>query len=138
MQDEACLFCKIAEKRIPAHIIYEDDRTIGFLDIAPRATGHSVIISKYHSPTLLDLPDEELTPLFQSVKKIGKRIIKTLIADGLTIGINQGIVSGQTVEHLHVHIIPRFRGDHGGSVHSVVNQPSSTPLSEVAQKLRQD
>lgn len=132
-----CLFCKIAGKEIPAARIYEDSHTLAFLDVAPRSPGHTVVISKIHSATLLDLPKEEVNYLFLAVQKVAHMVQKGLRADGLTIGINQGEVSGQTVPHLHVHVIPRFTGDGGGSIHAVVNIPSEESLQEIEKKIRE-
>jgi len=138
--DPDCLFCKIAAKTIPAKIVYEDDHTLAFLDIMPRATGHTMVITKYHAPTLAALPDGEIAPLFDAVKKVSQRIAAALYPDGITIGINQGRASGQEVDHLHVHLIPRWNGDGGGSLQSVVHPSnrSGVPqdsLEDVAKKI---
>lgn len=130
-----CLFCKIAEKTVPATIIYEDDHTIAFLDIIPRAPGHAMVIPKYHAPTLAELPEEEVAPLFLAVRKTIALLATGLHPDGFTIGINQGRASGQEVDHLHVHIIPRSQSDGGGSVQSVVHNPPKEPLDEIAKKI---
>ena len=135
---ESCLFCEIRDGKIPAHRVYEDARTLAFLDVNPRAPGHTVIIPKYHSENILDLPEQELAALFRTVKKVAGRITHVLKADGLTIGINQGAVSGQTIRHLHVHVLPRFMGDGGGSVHSVVNNPSKESLTQIAKQIKID
>ena len=131
-----CIFCKIVSKDIPAEIVEEGDGYLAFLDINPRSPGHSVVISRHHSESLLDLPDEHVGNLFLGVKKVAERLTKALSPDGLTFGINQGEVSGQTVKHLHVHILPRFTRDMGGSVHGVVNNPPPEPISEIANKIR--
>lgn len=131
-----CLFCKIAKKEIPAEIIYEDGHALAFLDIDPRAPGHTMIVSRHHGATILDLPESEIGPVFSAVKKVVDLLKNQLGPDGFTIGINQGLVSGQTVEHLHIHILPRFLGDKGGSIHTTVNNPPKEPLKEIAAKLR--
>lgn len=131
-----CLFCKIANKEIPAEVIYEDAHTFAFLDIVPRAPGHTVVIPKVHARNILDLPETEIGPLFASVRKLAERLTSVLKTDGLTIGINQGKASGQTVEHLHVHLLPRFTSDRGGSIHSVVSNPPKESLKDIAAKLR--
>jgi histidine triad (HIT) family protein len=118
MQD--CLFCKIAAKEIPAKVMYEDEHAIAFLDIHPRAEGHTVVIPKVHAATLIDLPAEEIAPLFTAVKQVDALLVKQFTPDGMTIGVNQGRASGQEVDHLHVHLIPRWHNDHGGSIQSVV------------------
>jgi len=132
---ENCLFCGIVEGKIPAQVIYKDSATLAFLDINPRAPGHTVVISKVHAPILADLPESEVGSLFGTVKKLSAHLLSKLKADGLTIGINQGGVSGQTIEHLHVHLLPRFTGDGGSSIHSVVNNPPSENLGDIATKL---
>lgn len=131
-----CLFCKIASGQIQSHSIYEDDHAFAFLDISPRAQGHTMVISKYHAPTLLELPDTEIAPLFIAVKKVAGMLQKTLEPDGFTMGINHGSVSGQTVDHLHFHIIPRWHNDGGKSLHSVVNSPVQEDLGKLAQKIK--
>lgn len=132
---EDCLFCRIVRKEIPAHIVYEDDAALAFLDIHPHAKGHTVVIPKHHAADLAALPREAVGPLFEAVRAVAAKAVPALQADGLTIGVNQGAVSGQTVHHLHVHILPRFHGDGGGSIHSAVKAPSGEPLAEIAKIL---
>ena len=86
MQNPDCLFCKIAAKTIPAKIVYEDDHAVAFLDIMPRTEGHTMVIPKYHAPTLAVLPDDEVAPLFAAVKKTAELLTKALHPDGITIG----------------------------------------------------
>lgn len=131
-----CLFCKIASKELGSAVVYEDGETLAFLDINPRAPGHTVVVSKTHSETLLDAPDEAIASLFKSVKTVTAMLAKALAPDGFTIGINHGKASGQAVDHLHVHIIPRFKNDGGGSIHSVVSNPPAESLEEMAAKIR--
>lgn len=135
MPDLDCLFCKIASKAVPATIIYEDDHAIAFLDIIPRAPGHTMVIPKYHASTLTDLPEEEVGPLFLAVRKTAKLLLSGLHPDGITIGINQGKASGQEVDHLHVHIVPRSHDDGGSSVQSVVHNSPHESLDEIAKKI---
>jgi len=104
-----CLFCKIAAKEVPSFIVYEDAESFGFLDIQPRAVGHTLLVPKHHAATLAELPQSEIAPLFFAVKSVAAILVEALGADGLTIGINQGEVSGQVVPHLHVHLMPRFK-----------------------------
>lgn len=135
---ENCLFCKIVKKEIPALSIYEDERAMAFLDVDPRTEGHTLVIPKYHAGTLIDLPESEVESLFKAVKSAAKLITSGLRAEGLTIGINQGAVSGQVVDHLHVHIMPRFGGDGGGAIQSVVHSPSASSLEDVRKKILSD
>ena len=131
-----CIFCKIARHEILAEIVAEDAHTLAFLDIHPQAPGHTVVIPKFHAPALADLPPAEVGPLFLTVQALADLLISALKSDGLTIGINQGLVSGQTVPHLHIHLFPRFLGDGGKSVHSVVNNPPQEDLKSIAEKIR--
>jgi len=135
MQNPDCLFCKIAGKTIPAKIVYEDDHAMAFLDIAPRTEGHVMVIPKYHAPTLAVLPDDEVAPLFAAVKKTAELLMTGLRSDGITIGINQGRASGQEVDHLHVHLMPRWHGDGGGSVQSIIHNPPKISIEEVQKKI---
>jgi histidine triad (HIT) family protein len=126
-----CLFCKIASKAISAKIIYEDDAALAFLDVNPRSPGHTMVIPKKHAATLLELPDADGAKLFAGVKRVDALLVEKISPDGITIGINQGKASGQAIDHLHVHLIPRWQGDGGGSIHSVVNNQDAAKRAEV-------
>ncbi len=126
-----CFFCKIIKKEAPAEIIYEDDNTLAVLDIHPRASGHTMVLPKVHAENILDLPEDKIEGVFKAVKKVTELLEKALKPDGFIIGINHGKVSGQSIEHLHIHIIPRWIGDGGGSVHDVVNNPPKQSLKEI-------
>ncbi len=130
-----CLFCKIAAKEIPAYVVYEDDATLGILDVHPRSPGHTMVIPRVHAENILDLPPEAVGPVFTAVKEVTNLLQRALQPDGFTIGVNHGRVSGQTVDHLHIHIMPRWNDDGGGSVHSVVNNPPQESLEEMKDKI---
>lgn len=130
-----CLFCNIAAKQIPAHILYEDEHVVAFLDAMPRVIGHTLVIPKLHAPNILELPDEEVGPLFVAVKHMAGMLKKSLQPDGITIGINQGRASGQEVDHLHVHLMPRWHGDGGTAIQSIVHNPPKESTDEVARKI---
>ena len=131
-----CLFCKIAHREIPASVVREDEETVAFLDIYPHAPGHTLVVPRFHCATLRELPDETVAPLFRAVKEVASLLVERLGAKGLTVGINEGKVAGQAVDHMHVHLMPRFEGDGGGSVHGVVKNPPKEPLEEILEKLR--
>lgn len=132
-----CLFCKIIKKEIPAEIIYDDDKTMAILDVNPRSPGHTMILPKIHAENILDLPEEKIEGVFKAVKKVTELLNKSLKPEGFTIGINHGKISGQVIDHLHIHIIPRFKDDGGGSVHSVVNNPPKESLRKIKNKIRE-
>ncbi len=109
MQD--CIFCKIAKGEIPCDKIYENDKVLAFLDIAPVNKGHTLVIPKEHHKDLLEMPEHLLAEVAKAAKLIGKAIKESLNADGINIGQNNGKVAGQVVMHFHLHIIPRFDND---------------------------
>jgi histidine triad (HIT) family protein len=131
-----CVFCKIVAREIPAHVVYEDGAALAFLDVHPLSPGHTVVVPKEHAATLLEVRDPDLGALFAAVKKVAEMLLTRLQADGLTIGINHGRASGQAVEHLHIHLLPRFHGDGGGSLHSVVQNPPKESLHDIAKRIR--
>ena len=133
---DSCIFCKIVNNEIPAKKIFEDDDNLAFLDITPAAKGHTMVISKTHAATILELQDDKLQSLMLAVKKITKKIQDKLNPDGFSFGINHGKVSGQSVPHLHIHIFPRYENDGGGSVHSIVRNPSNKTVDEVYELLK--
>jgi histidine triad (HIT) family protein len=130
-----CLFCKIVARQIPAYVVYENDHVLAFLDVTPRSPGHTVVIPKTHAPTIVTLPDAELAPLFAAVKKVDQLLLNSLAPDGMTIGINQGKASGQEVDHLHVHLVPRWHGDGGHAIQSVVNDTPKESLESIQKKI---
>ena len=126
-----CLFCKIIRKEIPAKIIYENEAAIAVLDIHPRVPGHTVVLPKHHSPVLIELTDEHVGPVFLAVKAVAKKLKNVLKYEGLTIGINQGRKAGQEIDHLHIHLMPRWGSDGGGSVQSIVNNQIKKDISKL-------
>ena len=131
-----CLFCRIGRGELAAHVVSEDKETIAVLDIHPRAPGHTMVIPRAHRETILDLSTAELQSVFQAVQGVTKLLGAALAPDGFTIGINHGRAAGQAVEHLHVHVVPRYRGDGGSSLHGVVNNPPSESPSELLGRIR--
>lgn len=114
-----CIFCKIVNKEIPNYTVYEDDQVLAFLDIFPHAVGHTVIIPKIHAHDLVELNDELIAPLFGAVKKVQEKLMAGLGPEGFTVGWNHGDAGGQAVPHLHIHVLPRWNNDGGGSIHSI-------------------
>ncbi|MEA2036301.1 MAG: HIT family protein [Nanoarchaeota archaeon] len=109
--EDNCIFCKIVKGDIPSSKLYEDDRLISFLDIAPVNKGHALIVTKGHYETLLDVPDDDLTDIMATAKKIARAMSSALAIDGFNLAMNNKKVAGQIVPHVHLHIIPRFKND---------------------------
>lgn len=127
-----CIFCKILNKEIPNHTVYEDEHTLAFLDIFPATKGHTVVIPKVHAETLLDLNSEVAKEYIVGVKRALERVEKILAPDGFNVGWNHGKAGGQTVPHLHTHILPRWNEDGGGSMHSVIKKESDISVQDIA------
>ncbi|MEK6938249.1 MAG: HIT family protein [Nanoarchaeota archaeon] len=131
-----CIFCKIGKKEIPSYIVYEDKNCLAFLDIKPHAKGHTVVIPKKHGTLIFDFTDEDFQLLMHGVKKTIEKINKKLNPDGFNVGWNSGSIAGQVVPHLHLHIFPRYADDGGGSMHSILKNPSRMNVEEVAKLLK--
>lgn len=127
-----CLFCKIVAKQIPNFTVYEDEHALAFLDIHPCVTGHTVVIPKTHAATLPELPAAEVGPLFLAVQATMNRMQDVLKPDGFTVGWNHGEAGGQAVPHLHIHVLPRYHNDGGGTMHTVVRQASDRSVDAIA------
>lgn len=130
-----CIFCKIANGEIPADIVDESEDAVAVLDIHPKAPGHVMVLPKVHAETILDLPDEKVKGVFLLVKQVTEKLKKAFSPDGFTLGINHGKNAGQAIDHLHIHIIPRFKGDGGGSIHTVVENPPKESIEEIKKKI---
>jgi histidine triad (HIT) family protein len=102
------IFEKIVSREIPAHIIYEDDDVMAFLDIAPITKGHTLVIPKLPYKTILELPDALASKVFTVVSMLAKRLCKELNALGVNLLSNNEPVANQAVPHFHMHIIPRY------------------------------
>ncbi|MEJ2250255.1 MAG: HIT family protein [Candidatus Lokiarchaeota archaeon] len=136
MNHDDCIFCKIVKGEIPSKIIYEDETNIAFLDIFPVSKGHTIVIPKEHYKNLETLPDEEITELFMTVKKVAINIHEKLKIDGYNIVQNNFPAAGQAVDHTHIHIIPRNEGDNKIKLNLPKKQAPDSELDEVFKKLK--
>lgn len=108
--DENNIFAKILRGEVPSHKVFEDEVAVAFMDVMPQGTGHTLVLPKAASRNLLDADGETLAALMPRVQKIARAAKKAFDADGVTVmQFNEG-AGGQTVFHLHVHVIPRFEG----------------------------
>lgn len=134
---ENCLFCKIISGEIPSNKVYENNDVIAFLDIYPASEGHTLVAPKKHYTNFTDMTPEDVASLFKAARIITAAVEKAFFAHGSNIGINNGEVAGQEVPHVHVHVIPRKRGDGGRGLKSIVwTEPDITNLEKVAQKIK--
>ena len=103
-----CVFCAIAAGEIPSFKVYEDDLVLAYLDISPFAKGHTLVIPKAHTTGLLDTDEATLAMLIARVKKVAAHLKAALPCDGFNVLQNNGEAAGQTVPHIHFHIVPRY------------------------------
>jgi len=103
-----CIFCAIAAGEIPCFKVYEDDVALAYLDINPFTRGHTLVIPKKHVGCLVDADDDLLAELMPRVRKVAAHIKEALPCDGFNVLQNNGAAAGQTVNHLHFHIVPRY------------------------------
>lgn len=105
------VFSKIIKREIPAHIVYEDEFVIAFLDITQATKGHTLVVPKVQYDTVFDMPEDLSGKVFEVATKLSKAIKKAFNATGLNILSNNGSSASQSVFHFHLHLIPRFPGD---------------------------
>jgi histidine triad (HIT) family protein len=109
--DPACVFCKIAEAQLPSARVLETEQAVVFLDINPVNPGHVLIVPRAHHATVADLPDDLAAHAGSLVPRVCRAVLSVTGADGLNVIVNLGRVAGQTVDHVHWHVIPRHTGD---------------------------
>lgn len=107
LSGENGVFMKIVRKELPAHIVYEDEKTLAFLDAHPNTPGHTLVIPKKPFRNIFDIDDEYLTAVMATVRKIAPAVRDAVGAKGVHINSNHEPEAGQEVFHLHIHIIPR-------------------------------
>ncbi len=109
-----CVFCKIRDGQIPSFKIYEDSRTLAFMDINPLNPGHCLVVTKTHAPTIFDAEVLDLQAAVATVKKVATAVRGAVQADGINILQANGAAAFQSVPHFHFHVIPRFTNDGKG------------------------
>lgn len=109
-----CVFCKIRDGQIPSYRVYEDERTLAFMDINPLNSGHCLVVTKAHASTLFDASIEDLTAAITAVKKVAHAVRKALQPDGMNLLQANGAAAFQSVPHFHIHLIPRWNNDGKG------------------------
>lgn len=129
-----CIFCKIAQGEIPSQTIYEDEVFRVILDLGPAARGHALILPKEHAANIYELSDETAAGAFVLGKKMAGIMREKLKCDGLNLIQNNGETAGQTVNHFHIHVIPRYKDD-GQQIGWVRGEPSQEELETVRREI---
>ncbi|TAJ85597.1 MAG: HIT family protein [Reyranella sp.] len=109
--DGSCIFCRIVVGELPCFKLLEDEATIAFMDINPVNSGHALAVAKGHWPTIDVIPPEVLAAVAKTAQRVAKAAMTTLEPSGVNLLQSNGVGAGQSVPHLHVHILPRFPGD---------------------------
>ena len=133
---DTCIFCKIAQKKIDAKIIDENENAIAFLDAFPLTAGHTLVITKKHYAKLQEVELDQMAYLFNLIHKILPPIEKGTGVQSTLIAIHNGKDAGQVIPHLHVHIVPRKAGDGGGAIHSIFDSSDRLGESEMNKVLK--
>ncbi len=107
--DAECIFCRIVSRSEPADVVVDDDVAVGFLDRRPLFVGHTLLVPRVHHETLPDLPPDVVGPLFARARRLAAVMTTALGAGGSFVAVNNTV--SQSVPHLHVHVVPRTRGD---------------------------
>lgn len=136
--DNDNIFAKILQQQIPNHTVYEDDKTLAFMDVMPQATGHVLVIAKYPAVELTDMPDEYLLAVFNTAKKVINAQRRLFGQDVVQLQLN-GKKAGQSVFHYHVHLIPSHvqqLGQHQS--HQANHQELATLAKQLYDLIQQD
>lgn len=130
-----CIFCKIINNEIPSYSVYEDEKCIAILDAFPAAPGHTLIMPKKHIDNILGLDDELTIHLFKVTQHLTKKVAALDGVKGLNVLNNCGEKAGQSVNHIHIHIIPRYDDDKI-SMSFPSNQLPKEQMEEILNKLK--
>lgn len=122
MRHEDCLFCKIIDGELPSAKVYEDEHVYAFMDISQVTEGHTLVIPKKHTINIYETDEETAKNFFGSIPKVANAIKKAFNPVGLNILNNNDILAGQTVYHLHLHLIPRYDENDGFDYKWVMNR----------------
>ncbi|MEX3592492.1 MAG: HIT family protein [Burkholderia sp.] len=132
--DDKNIFAKILRGELPCMRVYESDSTIAFMDIMPQSPGHTLVVSKEAVEMLYELSDEAATECIRVTKRIALAIRESLRPDGLFVGQFNGVAAGQTVPHVHFHLVPRWATQPLGAHSGAVADPKE--LKAMAERIR--
>jgi diadenosine tetraphosphate (Ap4A) HIT family hydrolase len=135
-----CVFCDIIAGKAPASVVYQDERCVAFMDIRPINPGHLLVVPRYHAASLAELPPDIGGHIFQIGQKLDEALRQSgLKCEGVNLVLADGAAAGQEIFHVHLHVLPRFRGDgFGWKINpATLLRPGHEKLEENAQKIRQ-
>jgi histidine triad (HIT) family protein len=132
-----CTFCQIANGELPAHVVHRDEDVIAFLDRSPLIHGHVLVMPMKHVETLDDMPDDLLVPVFGAVRRTSIAVQRAFGAEGSFVATNTRV--SQSVPHVHIHVVPRNRGDGLFSTRLIWQRrkyENDAEMAEIAAKIR--
>ena len=132
-----CVFCRIMKKEIPASVVYEDEHTLAFMDLGQVNPGHVLVALKAHAENIYALEDAQAAAVFRSAARVARAIRAAFAPQGLSVYQANGAPAGQTVLHLHVHLVPRHDGD-GMALSWPVKNPPREKLEDYAARIRKE
>ena len=131
-----CIFCRIVNGEIPAEIVARGRDVVAFLDVNPLADGHVLVVPRAHAAQVEDLEPDQADALFRAVVRLAGPVREAVHGAGTTIGVNNGNATGQTIPHVHVHIVPRWENDGAGSIHTIFPRKAYRDIKEVGTAIR--
>ncbi|MDY6764273.1 MAG: HIT family protein [Halobacteria archaeon] len=135
-----CIFCQIVEGEIPSRTVYEDDYVMAFLDVNPLSRGHTVVIPKNHFENLQEMDDPDASAVYSALHNLVEPVTDAVGTSSCNVGINNGEPAGQEIPHVHFHIVPRFEGDGGGAIHTIMRSTldiEDEELDEIGDEIRE-
>lgn len=137
MKHDNCLFCSIIDGKVPSAKVYEDEHVYAFLDISQVTDGHTLVVPKTHVQDIYELPEDIASNFFSRIPKIANAIKKAYRPVGLNLLNNNEVPAGQSVFHLHMHLIPRYGAKDGFDIKWVTRDNQFTPeeLQSLAEKI---
>lgn len=133
--DKDCIFCKIVRGEIPSFKLYEDDKTLAFMDINPINPGHALIVPKHHAPNIFETPDDWLAAAMVTTRRVARGVETALKPHGMNIVQANGPGAAQSVFHLHIHVVPRAKDD-GIKMNWGINPGNMDEIKALAEKIK--
>ncbi|HSE93729.1 MAG TPA: HIT family protein [Methylomirabilota bacterium] len=130
-----CVFCKIRDGEVPSLKVYEDERTLCFMDINPLTSGHCLVMTRAHAPTLFEADVDDLKAAIATAKTVALALLRAVEPDGLNMLQANGAAAFQSVPHYHLHLIPRWNGDGKGFDWKLV-PGDRAQITKVGERLR--
>lgn len=132
-----CTFCEIIAGRLPSSVLYRDEVVMAFLDIRPITTGHLLVVPCSHAARLADLPEQTGGPMFATAQRLASALLASAVpCDGINFFLADGTAAGQEVDHVHLHVLPRFAGD-GFKLSYRFESPGREALDATAELVRE-